>query len=60
MQVPLIVPAANVMAGKRCAFCNEPFRITEHGVEAYQAHDGFFCNDFCAQAISEQAQLAAP
>ena len=60
MPVPSIVPPANVTAGKRCAFCNEPFRITEHGVEAYQAQDSFFCNEFCAQAISEKAQVRTP
>jgi hypothetical protein len=60
MQVPSIVPTANVRAGKRCAFCDEPFRITEDGVEAYQVQNDFFCNEFCAQAISEQTQIRAP
>jgi len=60
MQVPSIAPAASEMAGKRCAFCNEPFRINEHGVEAYQVQDSFFCNEFCAQAISEKAQVRTP
>jgi len=60
MPNPSTAPAAKILAGKRCAFCNEPFRITEHGVEAYQVQDNFFCNEFCAEAISEKAQLRTP
>jgi hypothetical protein len=52
MQVPSVVSVA-----KRCAYCNEPFRITEQGVEAHRAGDQFVCNEFCAQAICEEAQL---
>jgi len=51
MQVPSFVSVA-----KRCAYCNEPFRITEHGVEAYSVGDKLVCNEFCAQAIGEEAQ----
>jgi len=51
MQVPTVVSVA-----KRCAYCDEPFRITEQGVEAYQVEDKLVCNEFCAQAISEEAQ----
>ena len=60
MQVSSIAPAGNILAGKRCDYCNEPFRITENGVEAYQVEDGFFCNEFCAQAISEKTQVRTP
>jgi hypothetical protein len=49
MTVPSLVSVA-----KRCAYCNEPFRITEQGVEAYQAGDQLVCNEFCAQALQEQ------
>jgi hypothetical protein len=52
MQVSSVVSVA-----KRCAYCNEPFRITELGVEAYRVRDQFVCNEFCAQAVSEEAQL---
>jgi hypothetical protein len=52
MQVSSVVSVA-----KRCAYCNEPFRITERGVEAYRVRDQFVCNEFCAQAVSEEAQF---
>jgi hypothetical protein len=52
MQVSSVVSVA-----KRCAYCNEPFRITELGVEAYRVRDQFVCNEFCAQAVSEEAQF---
>ena len=51
MHVPTVVSVA-----KRCAYCNEPFRITEQGIEAYQVGDKLVCNEFCAQAIGEEAQ----
>jgi hypothetical protein len=60
MQLPSILPTRDVLAGKKCAFCNEPFRIAESGIEAYQVEDSFFCNEFCAQAISEKAQMRTP
>ena len=60
MQDASDVPVAKALAGKRCAYCNEPFRITEQGVEAYHAQDSFFCNEFCAQAISEKVQVRTP
>ena len=52
MKVPSVVSVA-----KRCAYCNEPFRITEDGVEAYEAGDRLFCNEFCAQALREESNL---
>jgi hypothetical protein len=52
MQVSSVVSVA-----KRCAYCNEPFRITELGVEAYRVREQFVCNEFCAQAVSEEAQF---
>jgi hypothetical protein len=42
---------------KRCAYCNEPFRITEDGIEALRAGDQLVCNEFCAQAVREEAHL---
>jgi hypothetical protein len=51
MQVPSVVSVA-----KRCAYCNEPFRLTEQGIEAYRVGEQLVCNEFCAQAISEEAQ----
>ena len=49
MQVPIVSVA------KRCAYCNEPFRITEQGVEAHPAGEQLVCSEFCAQAIREEA-----
>jgi hypothetical protein len=49
MQVPFVSVA------KRCAYCNEPFRITEQGVEAHPAGEQLVCSEFCAQAIREEA-----
>ena len=46
-----------VTMNKRCAYCNEPFRITEQGVEALSAGEQLVCNEFCAQAIGEEAQV---
>ena len=52
MQVPSVLTVA-----KRCAYCNEPFRITEQGVEAYRVADQYVCNEFCAQAVSEETSM---
>jgi hypothetical protein len=41
-----------VSLAKRCAYCNEPFRITEQGVEALSADDKLVCNEFCAQRLN--------
>jgi len=46
-----------VSVAKRCAYCNEPFRITEQGVEAHMAGDQLVCNEFCAQALREEVHL---
>jgi len=46
-----------VTTGKRCAYCNEPFRITEQGIEALAAGDQLVCSEFCAQALREEAHL---
>jgi hypothetical protein len=53
MNVPTIVPFA-----KRCAYCDEPFRMTDRRVEAHRAGDQFVCSEFCAQAIREEAGLS--
>jgi hypothetical protein len=43
---------------KRCAYCNEPFCFTQNEVEALPVGDQFVCNEFCAQALREEAHLA--
>ena len=45
-----------ITTGKRCAYCNEPFRITEQGIEALSAGDKLVCSEFCAQALREESQ----
>jgi len=52
MNGPNFVPLA-----KRCAYCSEPFRMTEQRLEAHRAGDQFVCNEFCAQALCEEAHL---
>ena len=52
MKVPSLVSMS-----KRCAYCNEPFRITEQGIEALTAGDKLVCSEFCAQALREETQL---
>lgn len=46
-----------VTTGKRCAYCNEPFRITEQGIEALTDGSQLVCSEFCAQALREESQL---
>ena len=48
MKVPSLVSM-----NKRCAYCNEPFRITEQGIEALPADNKLVCSEFCAQALRE-------
>jgi hypothetical protein len=48
---------STISVAKRCAYCNEPFRITEQGVEAHAAGDQLVCNEFCAQALREETNL---
>jgi hypothetical protein len=52
MKVPSLVSMS-----KRCAYCNEPFRITEQGIEALPADNKLVCSEFCAQALREEAQF---
>jgi hypothetical protein len=52
MNGPNFVPLA-----KRCAYCDEPLRMTESHLEAHRAGDQFVCNEFCAQALREEAHL---
>jgi len=52
MKVPSLVSMS-----KRCAYCNEPFRITEQGIEALPAGDQLVCSEFCAQSLREEAQF---
>jgi hypothetical protein len=46
-----------VTMNKRCAYCNEPFRVTDQGIEALSADNKLVCTEFCAQALREEAQL---
>jgi hypothetical protein len=43
---------------KRCAYCNEPFCFSGNEVEALPVGNQFVCNEFCAQALREEAHLA--
>ena len=52
MKVPSLVSM-----NKRCAYCNEPFRITEQGIEAFPADNKLVCSEFCAQALREETQF---
>jgi hypothetical protein len=52
MNGPDFVPPA-----KRCAYCDEPLRMTERRLDAHRAGDQFVCNEFCAQALREEAHL---
>jgi len=45
-----------VTMGKRCAYCSEPFRITEEGIEALPAGNQLVCSEFCGQALREESQ----
>ena len=51
MKVPSLITT-----GKRCAYCNEPFRITDEGIEALSADGQLVCSEFCAQALREETQ----
>src|SRR5712672_1803290 len=52
MKVPSLVSM-----NKRCAYCNEPFRITEQGIEALPADNKLVCSEFCAQSLREETQF---
>jgi hypothetical protein len=43
---------------KRCAYCREPFCFSDNQVQALPVGDQFVCNEFCAQALREEAHLA--
>ena len=44
---------------KRCAYCREPFYFDSGRMRALHAGDQLVCNEFCAQALREEAHLAA-
>jgi hypothetical protein len=44
---------------KRCAYCEEPFYFVNGRMQALPAGDKLVCNEFCAQALREEAHLAA-
>jgi hypothetical protein len=52
----MTVPSLISMS-KRCAYCSEPFRITEQGIEALPADNHLVCSEFCAQALREESQF---
>lgn len=43
-------------SSKRCAYCQEPFYIHGDRIRALPAGNQFVCNEFCAQALREEAQ----
>jgi hypothetical protein len=43
---------------KRCAYCREPFCFSDNQVQALPVGNQFVCNEFCAQALREEAHLA--
>jgi hypothetical protein len=43
---------------KRCAYCDEPFCFSDNQVDALPVGNKFVCNEFCAQALREEADLA--
>jgi hypothetical protein len=43
---------------KRCAYCHEPFCFSDNEVQALPVGNQFVCNEFCAQALREEAHLA--
>ncbi len=45
---------------RRCAYCNEPFCFTGSQIRALPVGNQFVCNEFCAQALREEAHLAVP
>ena len=42
---------------RRCAYCHEPLRFGEQGLDALPVGNEFVCGEFCAQAIREEAQM---
>ncbi len=51
-------PAFNTPIPKRCAHCQEPFAFSSDRLRALPAGDQFVCNEFCAQALREEAHLS--
>lgn len=43
---------------RRCAYCNEPFCFSGDRIRALQVGNQFVCNEFCAQALREEAHPA--
>jgi hypothetical protein len=43
---------------KRCAYCQEPFCFSDSEVQALPVGNQLVCNEFCAQALREEAHLA--
>ena len=42
----------HIRQAKVCAYCGEPLKITEHGIEAWRVEDKFVCNEYCADGIA--------
>ena len=51
--------ASSAASQKRCAYCQEPFYFTDGRMQALPAGNQFVCNEFCAQALREEAHMAA-
>ena len=51
-------PGPGAVIPKVCAYCNEPFCFTRDRIQALPVGDRFVCNEFCAQALREEVQLA--
>ena len=45
---------------RRCAYCNEPFCFAGNQIKALPVDNQFVCNEFCAQALREEAQFTVP
>lgn len=50
---------SSVAVAKRCAYCREPFFFIDGRLQALPAEDQLVCNEFCAQALREEAHLTA-
>jgi hypothetical protein len=45
---------------RRCAYCQEPFCFAGNTMRALPVGSQFVCNEFCAQALREEAQVVVP
>jgi len=45
------------MSPKQCVYCGEPLPFSRAGVNAWRVGNQFFCNEFCADGLKDEAQL---